>query len=183
MSATTATTAEQAGRRVEEILDQLADSGDDRARAAAEELVRGLMEFYGAGLARVVALAGRADALDGLLGDELVASLLVLHGLHPDDLPTRIARALERVGHSVEIESLDESIGVLRLRVTAATGCGCPSTQDAVRQAAVDALSCFAPEVTQVEMVTASREPGLLQISTGPPRVAASGARPPAATP
>ncbi|MFD5426096.1 hypothetical protein [Streptomyces sp. NPDC127084] len=172
-------TAEEAGRRVEEILDRLASSGDEQACAAVEELVRVLVDFYGAGLARTVELLGRRPADQGsgaaplteLLGDELVAGLLVLHDLHPEDVPTRIARALHGVRHSVESAGFDETTGVLRLRVTGSTGCGCPSTQEVARQAAVEALACFAPEVTAVELEpsAASREPALLQIATRPP--------------
>ncbi|MGW5213160.1 hypothetical protein ACWEQO_18635 [Streptomyces sp. NPDC004051] len=184
-----ATTAEQAGRRVEEILDRLAGAGDPQASRTAEELVRVLMEFYGAGLARAVELLGAGkpgDPLDPLLGDELVASLLVLHGLHPEDVHTRIARALGGLPHAVENAGFDPAAGVLRLRTTADTGCGCPSTQESVRQAATDSLACFAPEVTTVELepADASREPVLLQIGTAPPSPGTGGRhRPPATAP
>ncbi|MFJ6632904.1 hypothetical protein ACIQMR_16165 [Streptomyces sp. NPDC091376] len=189
-----AVTAEQAGRRVEEILDRLAAGGDERACTAAEELVRVLMDFYGAGLARTVELLGRPAGgqheaqpqpapLSGLLGDGLVSSLLVLHDLHPEDIPTRIARALRGVQHSLESAGFDETTGVLRLRLTGSTGCGCPSTQEVARQAAVEALACFAPEVTAVELdpVAAPREPALLQIGIGPPDSAVAAGRSPAA--
>ncbi|MEU3986294.1 hypothetical protein AB0F77_40615 [Streptomyces sp. NPDC026672] len=161
--------AELAGRRVEEVLDRLTATGDPTAVAAAEELVRSLMEFYGAGLARIVQLlAVPADSRfrEALLGDELVGSLLVLHDLHPEDLPARIARALDTVPADVEVVTLDETSGTLRLRATAA-GCGCASggTTD-VQRAAQDALTCFAPEVTAVELAPA--EPALLQIGARP---------------
>ncbi|MEU6945585.1 hypothetical protein ABZ957_10160 [Streptomyces sp. NPDC046316] len=184
-----ATTAEQAGRRVEEVLDRLAENGDAEASAAAEEVVRVLMEFYGSGLARVVDLLGRpsadaaggqpADPLGPLLGDELVASLLTLHGLHPEDVPTRIDRALSALPQPVENAGFDAASGVLRLRaIASSSGCGCPSTQESVRQAAVDALACFAPEVTDVELEPAApREPALLQIGTRPPLAGADGRR------
>ncbi|MGW4703508.1 hypothetical protein [Streptomyces sp. NPDC004285] len=176
------TTAEQAGRRVEEVLDGLAESGDAQACAAAEEVVRVLMEFYGNGIARVVELLGRpaarppADPLGPLLADDLVASLLNLHGLNPEDVPTRIARALSTLPQPVENAGFDPATGVLRLRATASTGCGCSGTQDSVRQAAADALACFAPEVTGVEMESgAPREPALLQIGTRPSLAGADG--------
>lgn len=91
-----ATDAREAGRRVDEVLDRLAATGDREACAAAEELVRVLMDFYGAGLARIVERLG-VERLGGLLDDELVASLLALHDLHPEDVHTRIARALDAV--------------------------------------------------------------------------------------
>jgi hypothetical protein len=181
--------AETAGQRVEEILDRLAASGDRTACEAAEELVRVLMEFYGAGLARAVELLDRdcgapaGDALDALLGDDLVASLLVLHGLHPEDAPARIDRALKGLPQPVESDRFDSETGELRLRLTGSAGCGCGGTREAVEQAARDALVCFAPEVTAVVLEEgAAREPVLLQIGSGPPGPAGTSSRPPATT-
>ncbi|MEU2115917.1 hypothetical protein ABZ567_09715 [Streptomyces sp. NPDC016459] len=190
MSATEAPrsqSAEEAGRRVEEILDRLTAAGDTAAAAAAEELVRVLMDFYGAGLARIVTLLQAPAArtapsgpLSGLLGDELVSSLLVLHDVHPENTSARISRALESVReHGVELAGFDEATGTLRLRSTApsggGSGCGCSSTGPSARQAVEDALACFAPEVShvQLEETPSSREPALLQIGTRPPTGAA----------
>jgi hypothetical protein len=162
--------AEQTGRRVEEVLDRLAASGDPAAAAAAEELVRSLMDFYGAGLARILHLLSSApgEPSSGLLGDELVASLLVLHDLHPEDRDTRIARALDSVReHSLDVVDFDEKSGTLTLRAQEAGGCGCGSGADA-REAAQAALACFAPEVRAVDVQTAPAAPALLQIGTGP---------------
>ncbi|MGW9451862.1 hypothetical protein [Streptomyces sp. NPDC055632] len=177
---TSAVSAEQAGRRVEEVLDRLAEKGDADARDAAEDVVRVLMEFYGSGLARLVDLLGRpgarppADPWGALLADDLVASLLNLHGLHPEDLPTRIERALAGLPQPVEQAGFDPDGGVLRLRTTGSSGCGCGGTRESVRQAAADALACFAPEVTHVEVEPAgAREPALLQIGSGPPHTGA----------
>ncbi|MFJ8111272.1 hypothetical protein [Streptomyces sp. NPDC096132] len=173
MSAPTATrppNAERTGRRVEEVLERLATSGDPTAAAAAEELVRSLMDFYGAGLARIVELLDPAPgtASAGLLGDELVASLLVLHDLHPEDRDTRIARALDSVrDHRMEVVDFEEHSGTLRVRARAGGGCGCGSGADA-RQAAEAALACFAPEVRAVDVQTAPAGPTLLQIGTAP---------------
>ncbi|MFD9320825.1 hypothetical protein ACFWDQ_24660 [Streptomyces sp. NPDC060053] len=163
--------AERTGRRVEEVLDRLAAS-DPAAAEAAEELVRSLMDFYGSGLARVLDLLSAApgDPLAGLLGDELVASLLVLHGLHPEDRDTRITRALDSVReHALEVVDFDEESGALTLRARESGGCGCGSTAGAgAREAAQAALACFAPEVRAVDVRTAPVGPTLLQIGTAP---------------
>lgn len=163
--------AEQTGRRVEEVLDRLATSGDPAAASAAEELVRSLMDFYGAGLARILHLLSSApgEPSAGLLGDELVASLLVLHDLHPEDRDTRIARALDSVSeHALDAVDFDEKSGTLTLRAReAGGGCGCGSGAGA-REAAEAALACFAPEVRAVDVQTAPPGPALLQIGTGP---------------
>ncbi|MCN9242250.1 hypothetical protein NGF19_15865 [Streptomyces sp. RY43-2] len=158
--------AVRTGRRVEEVLDRLAASGDPAVTAAAEDLVRALMEFYGAGLARILDLLPQDAPVTGLLGDDLVASLLVLHDLHPEDRETRVARALATVrGHDLEVVDFDETTGTLRLRTARGAGCGCGG-EAAVRQAAEEALACFAPEVTVVEVEAGEREPVLLQIGT-----------------
>ncbi|MFF2437528.1 hypothetical protein ACFVU4_25740 [Streptomyces sp. NPDC058107] len=174
--------AVEAGQRVEELLDRLTAVGDQEVGAAAEDLVRVLMDFYGAGLTRIVdRLSTPADQgtgsgpLAALLDDELVSSLLALHDLHPEDIGTRIARALDSVRDPVEVVGFDEETGTLRLRSSSEAGdgggCGCPSTGAATRRSVEDALACFVPEVNQVEMEssTTDREPPLLQIATRPP--------------
>ncbi|MGR8012045.1 hypothetical protein [Streptomyces hypolithicus] len=185
-----AVNAEQAGRRIEEVLDRLAATGDRDVCAAAEELVRVLMDFYGAALARIVepltAPADRgAGPLAKLLDDQLVASLLVLHDLHPEDTGRRIERALATVReHPVELVGFDESTGTLRLRSSAGGGCGCSSTAGSAQEAVESALACFAPEVTTVDLApAAAAEPALLQIRTGPPTGPAGHAPAPAKAP
>ncbi|MEU9484972.1 hypothetical protein AB0D83_15095 [Streptomyces decoyicus] len=172
--------AEATGRRVEEVLDRLAQRDDREAGAAAEELVRVLMDFYGAGLARIMHLLGSATDDGGpgsaLLRDELVSSLLVLHDLHPEDTAARIDRALDSVRrqHPAEVAAFDTDSGALRLRSGGSGGCGCPSTNQQAQQAVEAAVSCFAPEVTAVqwEAAGAGPEPALLQISRRPPTAA-----------
>ncbi|MFI0720604.1 hypothetical protein [Streptomyces sp. NPDC021224] len=174
--------AETAGRRVEDVLDRLAATGDRAACEAAEDLVRTLMDFYGAGLARVLELVRRQgpQAVEQLLGDDLVSGMLVLHDLHPEDLTARITRALGRLpGGPVELTGFDPDTGVLRLRSAPASGgCGCSGgapAGDAARQAVEDALACFAAEVTRVELEPAGPgEPVLLQIGARPGAAGAS---------
>ncbi|MEU6866655.1 hypothetical protein ABZ924_25905 [Streptomyces sp. NPDC046876] len=176
------TDAREAGRRVEEVLDRLAAGGDREACAAAEELVRVLMDFYGAGLARIVEHLTAADPdpagagpagggpLARLLDDELVAGLLALHDLHPEDVRTRIARALDHVREPVELLGFDPATGTVRLRTAAGAGggCGCGSGGGAARRSVEEALARFAPEVTAVETEEAAPQPALLQIGTRP---------------
>jgi len=172
--------AEAAGRQVEEILDRLEADGGPGSRAAGDELVRALMRFYGAGLARVLDLlaapAGAAP-LDALLGDSRVAALLTLHDLHPEGLRTRVERALAAVpGQPFELVGLDEATASVTVRRAEASGCGCPNTLDSGRESVEAALSCFAPEVTVIEQdADAVSARPLLQIGARPETV--SGAR------
>jgi hypothetical protein len=148
---------EATGDRVEELLATLR-SGEDRE--TAEELVRELMDLYGTGLGRVVAIVREHDAqlLGRIASDDLVRSLLLLHDLHPDDVGTRIRRALAGLP---EAEFLGTDGGVARVRLTAG-GCGSAARARIAEQAVLAA----APEVTSVEITTAG---ALLQIGIGPP--------------
>jgi hypothetical protein len=152
------THVESTGDRVEELLATLR-SGQDRE--TAEELVRVLMDLYGTGLARVVAIVRTHDEalLGRIISDDLLESLLLLHDLHPDGTDTRIRRALAGLA---EVEFLGVGTGgVARLRLTAG-GCGAAATARIAEQAVLDA----APEVTAVEITSVGP---LLQIGVGPP--------------
>ena len=159
------------GSRIEELLGQIRSTGDPGTAETAEEVVRLVVELYGAGLERAVELAG-PDALERFVGDELVASLLVLHGLHPKDTRTRVVEALDQVrpylgSHAggVELLGVDPEAGVVRLRLEGSCD-GCPSSTQTVRLAIERAIEQAAPEVTAVEVenLTVEKEPQLLQI-------------------
>jgi Fe-S cluster biogenesis protein NfuA len=158
------------GTRIEELLGRLRDRGDPTTAETAEELVRLVVEFYGAGLERVVELAGE-DVLERLVKDELVASLLVLHDLHPKDTETRVLEALDQVrpylgSHAGGVELLGvDPEGVVHLRLEGSCD-GCPSSTMTVKLAIERAIEEAAPEVTRVEVenLTREREPQLLQI-------------------
>jgi Fe-S cluster biogenesis protein NfuA/nitrite reductase/ring-hydroxylating ferredoxin subunit len=159
------------GSRIEELLGQIRSAGDPGTAETAEEVVRLVVELYGAGLERTVELAG-PDALERFLGDELVASLLVLHGLHPKDTRTRVVEALDQVrpylgSHAggVELLGVDSEAGVVRLRLEGSCD-GCPSSTQTVKLAIERAIEQAAPEVTAVEVenLTVEKEPQLLQI-------------------
>jgi Fe-S cluster biogenesis protein NfuA/nitrite reductase/ring-hydroxylating ferredoxin subunit len=159
------------GSRIEELLGQIRSAGDRDTAETAEEIVRLVVELYGAGLERTVELAG-PDALERFVGDELVASLLVLHGLHPKDTRTRVVEALDQVrpylgSHAggVELLGVDPGAGVVRLRLEGSCD-GCPSSTETVKLAIERAIEQAAPEVTAVEVenLTVERGPQLLQI-------------------
>jgi Fe-S cluster biogenesis protein NfuA len=160
------------GSRIEELLGQIRSTGDPATAETAEEVVRLVVELYGAGLERTVELAG-PEVTERLVEDELVASLLVLHGLHPRDTETRVVEALDRVrpylgSHAggVELVGVDDE-GVVHLRLEGSCD-GCPSSTQTVKLAIERAIEEAAPEVTavDVENLTRERHPQLLQIRT-----------------
>jgi Fe-S cluster biogenesis protein NfuA len=163
--------------RIEGLLDELAMLGDHRVTERAEELVAAVVELYGAGLERIVgSLANRpesAELMTGLADDELVANLLILHGLHPDDVGTRVQAALDKVrpylgAHAGGIEFLGvDAHGVARLRLEGSCD-GCAGSAATVHDAVERAVLEAAPDVVSVHvegMVEPKpATPGLLQI-------------------
>jgi len=110
--------------RIEVLLAGLGES-DPQSREMADEVIRLLMELYGAGLAKAMELLradGRADLGLRLADDRLVGSLLLLHGLHPLDAESRVRRALARVArgldsHTLALSGMEE--GIARIQVEA----------------------------------------------------------------
>ncbi|MDN4642973.1 NifU family protein [Arthrobacter sp. PsM3] len=160
----------QAGDRIESLLDALG-AGGAVARGRAEELLRQVTELYGSGLARILEILGDRGQLDGgtldaLTADELVSSLLVIHGLHPQDVETRVRAALESVrpylgSHGGNVELLDVSPeGVVRLRLLG-TCQGCPSSSVTLKFAVEEAIETAAPEVTAIEVVEEDSRPAV----------------------
>src|SRR4051812_49061485 len=150
------------GARIATLLDACAAAGPIAA-ARAEELVRLVVDLYGAGLERlldVLADAGRLDdvAQEALVADDLVASLLLVHGLHPQDVDTRIRRALDDVrpylgSHGGDVSFLDVTPdGVVRLEFTGTCG-NCPSSAATLSLAVEGAVAAAAPETTGVQLV------------------------------
>jgi len=145
-----------AGDRIEILMGELA-AASPAVRGKAEELVRLLMQLYGAGLDRILSAvddAGQAAAgpiLAKLAADDLVASLLVLHDLHPLDLEARVARALDHVrpdlgSHGDDVELLGVADGVVRLRLAG------KSSTAALRQVIEKAIQEAAPDIARIEV-------------------------------
>ena len=175
--------AQRAGERVEALLAELGSQAGPQAAATAEELVRCLVELYGAGLAEIVRIIGEDAEEDGsgqrlmakLAGDPLVESLLLLHDLHPLPVADRVRRAIEAVmpqlgAHAgrVEFRGVDEA-GVVHLSL-AGGGRGCGSSSGAVQEAMEQAVADAAPETAgvDIELVAAPPELPLLQITRRP---------------
>ncbi len=147
------------GERIDALLDA-SGSGGAVARERAEELVRLVADLYGAGLERVLDIvfdAGRLDedVLALLAQDELVSSLLLVHGLHPYDVGQRVEQALASVrpylgshGGDVELIEVSEE-GVVRLRLLGSCD-GCPSSSVTLKLAVEGAIEAAAPDITGI---------------------------------
>src|SRR5262249_29141339 len=120
--------------RIERLLGDVERLSDLAVRQQVQEIVQGLLEYHGAGLARIVELTEQRSpgTMAVLTGDELAASLLLLHDLHPVDLASRVEQALAEVrpflqSHGGEVELLSTDDGVVRLTMHGSCH-GCPSS-------------------------------------------------------
>jgi Fe-S cluster biogenesis protein NfuA/nitrite reductase/ring-hydroxylating ferredoxin subunit len=153
-----------AGDRIQTLLDATS-AGGAVARERAEQLVREVVELYGAGLSRILdAVGDQADPsmLDRLVADDLVASLLLVHGLHPHDLHRRVSDALDRVrpylgSHGGDVHLLDIVGDTVQLQFAGSCK-SCPSSAVTLELAVEDAIRAAAPEVSSIEVVAPETE-------------------------
>jgi len=164
--------------RVEGLVRDIETWPDPDTRAKAVELVQSLMDFHGTGLARmtdIIAEAGERGRtiFEDFARDELVGSLLLLYGLHPVELETRVIQALDKVrpslrshGGSVELLGITTD-GVVQLRLQG-SGKSCPSSSLATLKLSIEeAIYEVAPDVTAIEAEEVAAPPapsGFVQI-------------------
>jgi Fe-S cluster biogenesis protein NfuA/nitrite reductase/ring-hydroxylating ferredoxin subunit len=152
-----------AGDRIQTLLDSCAASGA-AAYERAQQLVREVVGLYGAGLERIMQL-GDPGMAERLATDDLVASLLLVHGLHPHDVHRRVSDALDRVrpylgSHGGDVDLLEivpgERPGESTVRLAFTGSCkSCPSSAVTLELAVEDAVRAAAPEITSIEVVAA----------------------------
>ena len=143
----------EAVERIEALLDEV------DGQPAVTELVQALLELYGEGLRRI---AGQVD-LRELAHDELVAHLLLLHGLHPVPVEERVQGALREMrpyldSHGGDVRLLGVEEGVVRLELQGSCS-GCPSSALTLRHGIEEAIYKAAPDVERVEAEDAPAGP------------------------
>jgi len=155
--------------RMETLLEEIETLPDRNARSKAAEVVGVLLDLYGEGLARMMEVVAEGEererTFDAFAEDELVSHLLLLHGLHPLDLETRVIMALEEVrpylqSHGGNVELLGVKEGVARLRMQGSCS-GCPSSTVTLRLAIEEAIQKTAPDLEDIEAEGVAEEPKL----------------------
>lgn len=152
------------GDRLQILLEDVRAMSEPAVWERAEEAVGLVTELYGVALAEVVDIVRSLPAAAGELAiarmadDDLVASLLILHGLHPLDLSARVQRALDRVrpylgshGGDMRLVEVDETEGVVRLQLLGSCD-GCPSSSVTLELALRQAIEESAPDVVRIEV-------------------------------
>jgi Fe-S cluster biogenesis protein NfuA/nitrite reductase/ring-hydroxylating ferredoxin subunit len=147
---------------IEELVRRLETATDPEVLAAAQTLVGAVMELHRESLQRILAVLRRSGAAgtaiqDSLARDQLIASVLLLHDLHPQDLESRVRGALEKTrpylqSHGGNVELVDvDATRVVRLRLEGSCH-GCPSSALTLKLAIEQAIHEAAPDVTAIEV-------------------------------
>src|SRR5262245_35848337 len=174
-------------QKIEVLVHTIESAADPNVRASAVELMQSLMELHGAGIERMMEIvfenrAAGSEIIDRLAGDDLVASLLLLYGLHPLDIETRVMQALDKVrpylrSHGGNVELIWIADGIVRLRFVGSCH-GCASSAMTLKLAIEEAIYEFAPDVAalDVEGVVAQSPPsGLVQLERASGKNGAAG--------
>jgi len=147
--------------RLDALLREAERFADPAVQTRVREIVQVILDLHGFGLERLLEHVtetgdnGRA-VLDACTQDEIVAGLLLLHGLHPLDLEARLHQALEGVrpylhSHGGNVELLSVQDGIVRLRLEGSCH-SCPSSAVTMQQTVEEAIYGKAPEVTAIEV-------------------------------
>lgn len=152
--------------RVEKLAAKLDQANDPEVRATALELVQSVVELHGAALQslidRCLETPDGERVLQEALQDDLVASMFLLHSLHPDDIETRVLRGIESVrpylkSHGGDCELIDVHDGIVRLRLHGSCG-SCPSSSLTLKNAVEEALFQAAPDIKEIVAENAATE-------------------------
>src|SRR5690242_16760399 len=170
----TAMTTDDSGalvERVQELQTLLDRAHGSQTRALAEELVSTIVQMYGSGLERIlegILASGPEGAriAEGLAEDPLIATLLLIHDLHPVPLERRVQVALDSVrpymdshGGNVELLSLQDGVARIRLQGSCSD---CSASSVTLELAIKQALEDAAPDLEGLEVEgVAPQMPGL----------------------
>ncbi len=162
MSISASVTGEARDRvgEIESLIAELDALPDPAARATAMEAIQAVLDLHGNALDRMLELIVEQAGEQGLAllasfaGDDRVGNVLMLHGLHPVDITTRVAQALDSVrpylaSHGGNVELLGVEDGVVKLRLEGSCK-GCPSSAATLKTAIEEAIMAAAPDVLEI---------------------------------
>jgi hypothetical protein len=147
--------------RLGAVLDR-AEGADPAAASLAREVASAVLDLHAEALGRVLAhLRDRPEVLSALAADEVIASVLSLHGLHPVPPAERVLRALDALG--AELAKMAVAVAGVRVEDGRAeiTLRGEGAGRPAARKLVEEALLAQAPELEETAILS---EPALVPV-------------------
>jgi hypothetical protein len=147
-------------QHLEAVLGDLEGGTESPLRTKAREVVRAVLDLHAGGLERMMQCIRRfADGpaiVSALTRDPLIAGLLLLHDIHPDDLATRVRAAIDALGAALtpqgaRVAGVDVAGGTVRVRLERELGRGGPPAA-ALRSRVEQAIVAAAPDATGIEV-------------------------------
>jgi Fe-S cluster biogenesis protein NfuA len=144
--------------RIEELVRRIESTGDPAMRAITQELLQAVVELHGVAFERILDAVAELPsgelALEQVAADDLVSNVLSLHGIHPVDIETRVAAAIEKArlylkshGGDVELATVEGDTVYVHLQGT----CGsCSSSTETMKGHVEQAIFNAAPEIVNV---------------------------------
>jgi len=149
-------------RQLGNLIGQFDQMPDSPQKTACKELVQLLMDVHGAGLERIMEIvfesgAAGPEVIDKLGQDSIAGSLLLLYSLHPDDIETRVGKAMNRMKPRLRklactAELLTAEAGAVEVRLTT-TGHSCGSSAKDLKAIVEECIYEMAPDVVSLEIL------------------------------
>jgi Fe-S cluster biogenesis protein NfuA/nitrite reductase/ring-hydroxylating ferredoxin subunit len=151
----------QQKERIEELVQQIEQFPNPAMRSLLAESMEAALALHSSGLKRIFDLIDQTEgsaeeARKNLLEDDFIKGLLVMHGLHPDDLETRLYKALDKIkpymdshGGSVEVLHIEEGAATLKLEGSCD---GCPSSATTLELGIKQAIEEECPDLIALEV-------------------------------
>ncbi|HEY2143547.1 MAG TPA: hypothetical protein VGH06_04275, partial [Candidatus Udaeobacter sp.] len=145
--------------KIQELVTRVDSTADVALRAQVKELVQSIMDLHGVAIERVLSgVAGNEDGInmiDRLADDPLIASVLLLHGLHPRSLEERVERALEKarpilLGLGTDTTVVAIAGGALSLKVRPVDNA---FASRSVKSSIATEIYSAAPDITSLEIL------------------------------
>jgi hypothetical protein len=145
---------------IEALIKRLEEMPDRKIWGSVRTLLQSVMDLHGAALDRMMTiLAERGETITPIMeamgDDELVGSVLLLHGLHPVDLRTRVESGLDKAGnilrgYNARTELLSVTEGNIRIAIH---GVSTSMIAKSCRIAIEEAIYRVAPDVASLSIL------------------------------
>jgi hypothetical protein len=160
-------------QHLENVLGELERGPESPIRAQAREIVRAVLELHASGLERMLQCIGKsasgAAIMTEFARDPLIAGLLVLHDIHPENLERRVCAAVQALEptlapHGARVAEVHVAAGVVGVRLERDLGRGHPSAA-VLRSSIEEAILAAAPDAVGIEVDVPDDGPAFVPVT------------------